>query len=73
MAELSYLSYGYHYITVDIINTGYEGLLVTIVHHSTEYIMDTPPPEIVDKLNIDNYDININMLNIFNVRYVLDK
>ena len=25
---------------------GYGGLLVITVHHSTEYIMDTPPPEI---------------------------
>lgn len=72
MAKFSGLSDGSYYITVDVINgAGYGGSLVTTVHHSTEYIIDTLPP-VINELNIDEYDININRLNIsFNVRYVL--
>ena len=72
LAKFSDLLDGSFYITVDVINgAGYGGSLVTTVHHSTEYIIDTQPPEI-DELNIDDYDINTNRLNIsFNVRYVL--
>lgn len=69
MAKLPNLEDGSYYFSVDAINgVGYGGSLVTTVHHSTPYIIDTTPP-IILYLQIEAYDNIENMLNItFNIR-----
>ena len=53
---------GNYYITVDAVNkAGYGGALVTTIHHSIPFIVDTTPPDI-EYLEIDDYEIESNIL-----------
>ncbi len=55
---------GPYYITVDAINgAGYGGALVTTIHHTTPYILDTTPP-ITEYLAITEYDGVQNVLTV---------
>lgn len=60
LASFSNLSDGSYYVTVQAIsNIEYGGLLVTTVHHSTPYIIDTTPPTITEVNNIQfNHSTN---------------
>lgn len=63
---------GDYYVTVDAINNAiYGGAMVTTIHHTTPYTLDTTPP-VIQRLTVINYDIfnNILLLNI-SVRLVL--
>lgn len=63
------LSDGSYYISVDAINSvGYGGSLITTVHHSTPYIVDTLPP-VVNDWSVVGYNESSNKLTVtFNVR-----
>ena len=71
LARFSNLSDGSYYITVDAINrAGYGGSMVTTIHHSTPYILDTTPPQ-VDEFEVNEYNIDLNILTVtFKIRYV---
>ena len=55
---------GEYYITVEAINgVGYGGSMVTTVHHSVPYIVDTQPP-VIGSFSSVYYDIDSNILNV---------
>lgn len=66
------LNDGPYYVTVDAINNaGYGGALVTTIHHTTPFILDTTPP-VIDGLTVVEYDIVKNILSVdFSVRLVV--
>lgn len=66
-----YLSDGSYYVSVSAINgAGYGGSLVTTVHHSVPYIVDTTPP-VIDSFELMSYDIQFDILNLsYTVKYV---
>ena len=74
LAKFSNISDGDYYITVNAINkAGYGGSMVTTVHHSTPYLVDTQPPTVTEWRTI-SYNKTTNELIVhYNVRYVLGR